>query len=333
MAVDITKEFFNTKTVPAWTDLAKIVFTSPNMDSDPTDPRPAGSRSHILPGSTYIGTWYEAVDFMYRIKVDQTYITDNSRECYFSEIYLRNTAFDFSTDTTLSGLCLYNPEATQSGILQYNRNNYAVIDSTTYHGTVTLSGITYRKHTFNLSGGVGDGTVISGSWTTTSGVNRVYNWPNLLTNTSWSNAQNSVVFQVINGEAYNCRLTAWDDDSHSTTANQVLDGLHYKVVVYAYKAGHVQAGGTLGSTVATPGTQKELPRSNNIVDSMVFPPGINIPLKGDERYYGDFDLIHVPVEYTEHGEYLAFTPYLYGMDDTFVAGNYDFVTTLHYQYT
>jgi hypothetical protein len=325
MAVSITKKFFNTKTSREWTDLAKIVFTSPNMDSDPANPKAAGSRSHILPGSDYIGTWYEAVDFMYRIKTDQSYITDNSKECYFSEIFLRQPTFDFGSDTTFSGLCLYDPQITASGIIQYDRSNYASITSAAYQGTVSIEGTTYRKYDFTLYDVTGT-TTISGAWATTSGVARVYNWDDNATNTSWSHAGNSIVFEVTNGEAYSCRLTAWDDDSHTGTTNQVLDELHYKVVAYAYKSGYFQAG-------KSEGTQKEYPSSNNIVDSMVYPPGINIALKGDVSYYGDFDLIHVPVEYTEHGEYLAFTPYLYGMDDTFTAGNYDFVTTLHYQYT
>ena len=68
MAVTITKKFWNLGAAsPVWTDLAKIVFTSPHIDS----PASAGTRSHILPGSEYVGTWYEAVDQVYRIKDSQ----------------------------------------------------------------------------------------------------------------------------------------------------------------------------------------------------------------------------------------------------------------------
>jgi len=333
MAVSITKMFFHTKTARAWVDLGKIVFTSPNMDSDPTDPQDAGRRSHILPGSHYIGTWYEAVDYMYRIRADQSYPT-NERECYFAEIFQRNPDFTFGVNTTFSGLCRYNPEAYQGSILCYDRDNYGYVGSVSSLGNVYIDGETFHKYNFTVVSGVGD-TTLSGSWVTTtgSGVDRVYNWDKDITNTSWANAENSIVFEVTNGEAYNCRLTAWDDDSHNSTDNPVLDDLHYRVVAFAYRAGNVQAGGTLGNTEQSPGDQKELPSSANIPTSMAHPPGINLALKGNISYYGDFDLIHRPVEYTEHGEYLVFSPYLYGMDDSFTAGNYDFVTTLHYQYT
>ena len=319
MAVTITKKFWaHDDDTPAWKDLAKIVFTSPNIDS----PAAAGTRSHILPGSDYIGTWYEAVDYVHRIEDDQTYPT-NSRECYFAEILVRNPTFTFGTDTTLSGMCLYNPQTTTSGIFYYDRTNYFRADSASSQGTINIDGTTYYKYNFTAVSDNGT-TTITGSWTTTSGFARVYTWGDEVTNTTWSHAQNSIVFEVTNGEAYSCRLTAWDDDSHNTTANQVLAGQHYRVVACAYKAGQWQT---------SEGTQKELPTSNSRTDVMVHPPGIRLPLKGNVSYYGDFDLVHVPVEYTPHGEYLVFKPYLYGMDDSFSPGNYDFVTTLHYQYT
>lgn len=329
MAVDITKTFWAFDDAsPAWKLLQKVVFTSPHMDS----PRSAGSRSHILPGSNYIGTWYEALDLMHRVYDDQSYPI-NTRECYFSEFILYQDTFDFDVDTTISGLCKYDPATIAGSVLHYDRDNYCVVNSQSYKGNVNIEGTTYRKYEFTaVTSGTGTAT-ISGSWTTTSGSARFYSWPNNTTNTPWSHAQNSVIFEATNGEAYNCRLTAWDDETHTTTSNKILDEEHYKVVVYTYKAGHVQSGGSLGSTVESPGTQKELPRSNNIVDAMVHPPGIDIVLKGNEKYYGDFDLVHVPVEYVPHGEYLVFTPYLYGMNSSFTPGNYDFVTTLHYQYT
>ena len=240
-----------------------------------------------------------------------------------SVFILYNPTFTFGTDTTFSGVCRYNPQVINDGVLHYDRTNYASVSNVASAGTVDIEGTTYNRYNYTLVSGTGTAT-ISGSTTTTSGVSAVYNWGNTITNTAWSHAENSIVFEVTNGEAYDCRLTAWDDETHSTTANQVLDEGHYRVVACAYKAGNWQT---------SEGTQKELPRSGNIVDAMAHPPGINLVLKGNVSYYGDFDLVHVPVEYTPHGEYLMFAPYLYGMDDSFTPGKYDFLTTLHYQYT
>jgi hypothetical protein len=137
----------------------------------------------------------------------------------------------------------------------------------------------------------------------------------------WSHMKNSIVFEVTNGEAYDCRLTAWDDDTHTTTSNKILDEGHYKVVCAALHP----YGGT-----------KEEPRSLDSEGVLVHPAGVETVLKGNTSYYGDFDLIHVAnggVSGNEIGEYLIFTPRLDDMDSSFTSGNYDFVTTLHYQYT
>lgn len=151
---------------------------------------------------------------------------------------------------------------------------------------------------------------------------KLFTWKDNIANSSvWSHAQNSVIFEVTNGEATTCKLTAWDDDTHSTTTNKILSEGHYKVVCSAFRGGD--------------GT-KQAPASNNYTNLLVHPPGINLVLKGDSSYYGYFDLVNVAnggVSTTEHGEYLIFTPRLTSMDGTFTSGNYDFVTTLHYQYT
>lgn len=128
---------------------------------------------------------------------------------------------------------------------------------------------------------------------------------------------NSVIFEVSFGEAYDCRLTAWDDDTHSTTTNKILNEEHYRIDVVAYR--------TNDSTES----YDAILRSERC---MIYPPAYDIALKGNEKYYGDFDLIFV-IEDDEYGEYLVFLPRLVNMDSTFSAGNYDFVTTLHYQYT
>jgi len=147
-------------------------------------------------------------------------------------------------------------------------------------------------------------------------------WEDGLSNSSvWAHGENTIIFEVTHGEAYDCKLTAWDDDTHSTTANQIINDSHYRVSCAAYKS----VGGTKGS-----------PLSGNYTDTIVHPVGIDLILKGNDSYYGVFELVHVAdggVTGNEHGEYLIFLPRLAGMDSTFSAGNYDFVTTLHYSYT
>lgn len=312
MAVTLTKKFWTGST---YTNVSKIVFTSPNI----TSPAAAGTRSHILPGSQYIGTWFEAVDFMYRIKNNQN--APSIQECYFAELPVYQPTFDFTTGTTLNLACKYISTIISGTAFQYDRSNYGYFATVSGTGTVMLDGITYNTYYTTLSGVVGTST-ISGSTTTASGTARVYAWRSTLSGTSvWSNSQKAIVFAVEFGEAYNCRLTAWDDDTHTTTDNKVLSEEHYRVTACAYKAG---------------GNTKQNPTSNNLSTNMVVAPGIDIPLKGNDAYYGDFDLIFIAnggTLGTEHGEYLIFTPRLVNMDDSFTSGNYDFVTTIHYQYT
>jgi len=311
MAVTLTKKFWKGASYGA---ISKVVFTSPNIDS----PASAGTRSHILPGSQYIGTWYETQDSMYRIKANQDAIA--MQECYFTEFAVYQSTFDFSAGTTIDLLSKY-VYPVSSGVIQYDRTNSTQINSLNHVGTPTISGTTYHQYSATLSG-ISGTTTVTGSLSNIPAAAKVYAWPNPLPHASiWSHAENSVIFEVEFGEAYNCRLTAWDDENHNTTANKVLDELHYKVVACAYKAGA--------------GTQ-QVPVPADIADSMVYPPAIDLPLKGNTSYYGDFDLIHVANggdSGKEIGEYLSFTPRLYNMDITFTSGNYDFVTTLHYQYT
>ena len=94
MAATITKHFWNGS---EYKDITKIVFTSPNFNS----PSIAGTRSHIQPGSQYIGTWYESVDFMYIQKNDQNYFDrKNSMESFFGLLELRED-FDLDRESIL----------------------------------------------------------------------------------------------------------------------------------------------------------------------------------------------------------------------------------------
>lgn len=321
MAVTITKTFWN-PTDAQWDTIAKVVFTSPNITSRAA----AGTRSHILPGSPYIGTWFEAVDYMYRLRWDQEATSAIIQPTYLAALHLYNPAFDFNAETTISGFCQY-PLSTVSGgsTLYHDTTNYGTITAMSGTGTTSISGVNYNTYGFELSSVNGTST-ISGSSTTISDTDSIYVWPDDSPNVSWLIPKTAIVFQVTLGEAYNCRLTAWDDATHTTTNNKILDEGHYKVHSLAYRA--------YGGSLSTPSSHNS---SNEYgTNTFVHPPGEDITLKGDTSYYGDFDLVFVAnggVSGEEHGEYLIFTPRLDSMDDSFTSGNYDFVTTLHYQYT
>ena len=323
MSVSLIRKFWNGS---QYDNISKIVFTSANIDS----PAAAGTRSHVLPGSPYIGTWYEALDLQYRQKDNQN--PPDKQECLFTQMHLYQDSFTFGTDNSATVISKY--DISTSGVVYYNAGNSASISSITNLGYTTVTGTEDQFIKFNLDFSSSQGTAtVSGSHyyyggpaPTVSGSNilpgTLYIWQDNITNNDiWANPQNSVIFEVEQGEAYNCRLTAWDDETHSSINNRILQERKYKVTCCVYKAG----AGT-----------KEAPLPDQDLSAMPFPPCIDAPLAGDEAYYGYFDLIHVANGGTtgqQHGEYLYFVPRLDDIDDTYTNGNYDFVTTLHYQYT
>lgn len=134
----------------------------------------------------------------------------------------------------------------------------------------------------------------------------------------------SVTFEVTTGEAYNCRLTAWDDVTHSSTLNELIQGDHVRCSALAY----CSTGAKLTPTESYP------PDPINYV----FGPIHNRILKGNTTnlgynyYFGDFDLVY-RYQSTIYGDFLVFKPMLYGIDETISYGVHDFIITLHYSYT
>lgn len=134
---------------------------------------------------------------------------------------------------------------------------------------------------------------------------------------------NSIVFEVTTGEAYDCRLTAWDDATHSTLANELIQGDHARVSAVAFCCA--------GSSVLAP---EVTPDPVNLV----YPPVHNRILKGntvylgEKLYYGDFDMVYRP-QTDVHGDFLMFKPQLYGIHSGISYGVHDFLVTLHYSYT
>jgi hypothetical protein len=134
--------------------------------------------------------------------------------------------------------------------------------------------------------------------------------------------KNSIVFNVEFGEAYNCRLTAWDDSTHSTVSNPVFLGDHCRVSALAYRG---------RNSILDPDFSFD-------PENFIMSPVYNRNFKGNQvvstvnQYYGDFDLVHQP-DTDVYGDFLIFKPVLYGITDSFPYGVHDFVITLHYSYT
>ena len=136
---------------------------------------------------------------------------------------------------------------------------------------------------------------------------------------------NSIVFEVTVGEAYNCRLTAWDDATHSTTLNELIQGDHARCSAVAYCC--------KGSKLAPTYSGDE-----DYPVNLVYPPAHNRIFKGntfalgEKYYYGDFDLVY-RYQADVYGDFLMFKPMLYGIDSSISYGVHDFLITLHYSYT
>ena len=319
MAVTITKKFWNGA---EYKNIAKVVFTSPNF----TSPAVAGTRSHIPPGGSYIGTWFEAVDLMYRQHDNQDYVEyPSTMESFFGKFTLLSGIFNFETDNSATFYHKYGEDydvigtGTYPNVIYKDKENYGTIQ-TCVSGTTTISGIQVYTADIGFDIVVGSGTLTSSgtdclAYHQYSGVS--IDETTTVPRVRRHHGSNSVIFSVTFGEAYNCRLTAWDDDTHSTTTTKILDEGHYKVDIAAYRS-------NIDDTAYTPVFRT--------TSNLVYPPSYDLTLKGNETYYGDFDLIFSITE-NEYGEYLVFTPRLVNMDSSFVAGSYDFITTLHYQYT
>jgi hypothetical protein len=138
------------------------------------------------------------------------------------------------------------------------------------------------------------------------------------------NMEDSVVFEVTTGEAYNCRLTAWDDVTHSTLLNELIQGDHVRASALAF---------CCSNSALNPNESFD-PNPINFVHG----PVQNRILKGNtvdvstNLFYGDFDMVY-RYQADVYGDYLIFKPMLYGIDNSISYGVHDYVVTLHYSYT
>jgi hypothetical protein len=174
----------------------------------------------------------------------------------------------------------------------------------------TTSGI---EHSLTVDSATGSGTISTGT--------EIYGW-GAITGTVDYQMDDSVVFEITSGEAYDCRLTAWDDATHSTTSNELIDGDHVRVSALAFCCSN----------------SKLSPGENYDPINYVWGPVQNRIFKGNSTdtgtnlFYGDFDLVY-RYQTGVYGDFLIFKPMLYGIDDSLSYGVHDFLITLTYSYT
>ena len=173
-------------------------------------------------------------------------------------------------------------------------------DSTYMYRIADCQQVTWEQYT-HCSGTLVSGTCVSGS------------------GYSCFCQANSVNFETTFGECYDCRLTAWDDATHSTILNEIIAGDHCRASAVAFYY--------TGSDFTNPDSVTE-----------IHSPVYNRILKGDTQYmgtdyyYGDFDMQYRTAANTT-GDILIFKPMLYGIHSGISYGVHDFVIVLHYSYT
>jgi len=239
---------------------------------------------------------------------------------------LTGMAFSCVIDGTQTGLSYSNSLYDIVTEITYTTTLSGVLPEPGYQGEVVIEGTTRRQEDRDSTPRAAsyDLTV---SDVTSSGIisssTNLYVWGFRadLTDVDFSTTD-SVTFEVTSGEAYNCRLTAWDDSSHSTILNDVIAGDHCKVSALAFRSE--------GTVLA--------PEYSLTPDNYIMSPIHNRTFKGNvvfggtNYYYGDFNLTH-RTETDMIGDYLIFKPLLYDIPISFPYGVHDFVITLHYSYT
>lgn len=124
------------------------------------------------------------------------------------------------------------------------------------------------------------------------------------------------------GEAYSCFVTAWDDGTHSSTLNTVLVNELCKLSACVYRS----------PDIAVDGWPDDNQQDTSIAP--VYDYVSDMPIKGNELYYGKFNLVYYVRELNIIGDILSIRPRLSTINSSiFTPGNYDFIITFHYQYT
>jgi hypothetical protein len=125
------------------------------------------------------------------------------------------------------------------------------------------------------------------------------------------------------GEAYNCFITAWDDSTHSSVLNTVLKEELCKISACVYRSPDVSGGD------GWPDDNQQ-----NTAIPHVYAYVSDLPIKGNELFYGKFNLVFYVRETNIIVDMVSIRPRISTINsDIFSPGNYDFIITLHYQYT
>lgn len=239
-------------------------------------------------------------------KIENGYVYSNLSGQQTGVTYIdgaNNVITDITYTTTLSGVIMDgfvgNVNVTGS------TNRYEVRD--------TMQRNIYTE--ISLYNTVGSGTITEST--------NLYVWDQQDNSTGVEfTTHDSIVFTVTLGEAYYCRLTAWDDSTHSTLLNHMIASDRVRVSALAFRAeGTVldpERTETFGNYIASP------------VYNRIFKG--NTVYNGTNYYYGDFSLSY-RTETNMVGDFLIFKPMLYDVDDTIPYGVHDYVITLHYNYT
>jgi hypothetical protein len=234
---------------------------------------------------------------------------------YYKISILNNTGLSGFTTTyyALSGLqfstYIYNeiPTTNKAAYVSAGNGEYDVVYISDVHQ------LSFNNYQIDIEDSTTSGTLPSGT--------EFISWGSLSSDISFT-VDDSIVFDVTVGEAYNCRLTAWDDVTHSTTINELISGDNVRISAVAYCSG--------GS--------KLVPTESYDPINYVFGPVHNRILKGNvsyagyNYYFGDFDMVY---RYQDDvfGDYLLFKPMLYGIHTGISYGVHDYIITLHYSYT
>lgn len=251
---------------------------------------------------------------------------------------LNNGYVDVVGETKIENGCIYSILTGSQENITYSNYMHDITTDITYTtavsgtivsgtvGDVAVTGYTNRYedrdsaprssfYDLSLSDTVGSGIISAGTslslWQQKTDLEGVY-----------FSAHDSIVFEITQGEAYDCRLTAWDDVTHSTTLNYLIMGNYVRVSALAFRA----EGTILAPEISTtPDNYIASPIYNRIFKG-------NTVYEGTNYYYGDFDL-SARTESNMIGDYLIFKPMLYDVDETIPYGIHDHVIVLHYSYT
>lgn len=272
-------------------------------------------------GKLYISdSWVELYSGSNTTNIETTiFLTSNDNFFKYYRIEILNTTgLDGTFNTSFYALsslqfAVYNYNNTPTRtkpLYSFKENGEADIVRV---NSVAIAG--YNTYNLGVASTTGSGVLLSGT--------QLCGWGSL-TGTVDYNTQNSIVFEVTSGEAYDCRLTAWDDVTHSTLINELIQGDHVRASALAF---------CCTNTKLIP-NESFAPNPINYV----WGPVHNRILKGNtvdgstNLFYGDFNMTY-KYQSGMLGDYLIFKPMLYGIDDTIPYGDHSFVITLHYSYT